>query len=388
MLIPYGRQDISEQDIEAVVDVLQSDFLTQGELVPKFEAAIANYCHVNHAVAVTNATSALHMACLALDLGPGDTVWTSPITFVASANCALFCGANIDFVDIDPVTYNLCAETLSRKLEQAERSGNLPAIVIPVHFGGQSCDMAKIGELSKRYGFKVIEDASHALGGTFQDQPIGSSAYSDITVFSFHPVKMITTGEGGIAVTQDIELAHRMQSIRSHGITNIESEMLARPGNEIWNYQQIQLGYNFRMTDIQAALGLSQLTRLDDFVRNRRRIADRYDEELKSLPLHLPGKNLACESSYHLYVVRLDVNNTTKSQSEVFKAMRQNGVMVNLHYIPVYRQPYYENLGFSSGYCPEAESYFQEALTLPIYPSMTDIQQSRIVSILTDILSN
>lgn len=377
-MIPYGRQDISEADIQAVVDVLRSDFLTQGPAVPAFERAIAAYCGVQHAVAVNSATSALHLACLALDVGPGDWVWTSPITFVASANCALYCGAQVDFVDIDPRTYNLSVECLAEKLAQAERTGRLPKVVIPVHLCGQACDMAGIYALGQRYGFKIIEDASHAIGGKYRGEPVGNCRYSDITVFSFHPVKIITTAEGGMAVTNDVRLAKRMQLLRSHGITRESSDMTREPDGP-WYYQQISLGFNYRMTDLQAALGLSQMQRLDELVALRHAILRRYDARLAGLPIDRPWQHPDTYTGLHLYVIRCKLNEIRRSHREVFELMRASGIGVNLHYIPVYRQPYYEAQGFKSGYCPAAEKYYAEAISLPMYPSLTDMQQDQVI---------
>ena len=377
-MIPYGRQNISEADIQAVVDVLRSDFLTQGPAVPAFEQAIAGYCGVQHAVAVNSATSALHIACLALDVGPGDWVWTSPITFVASANCALYCGAQVDFVDIDPRTYNLSVECLAEKLAQAERTGRLPKVVIPVHLCGQACDMAGIYTLSQRYGFKIIEDASHAIGGKYRGEPVGNCRYSDITVFSFHPVKIITTGEGGMAVTNDVRLAKRMQLLRSHGITRESADMTREPDGP-WYYQQIALGFNYRMTDLQAALGLSQMQRLDEFVAGRHVIFRRYNERLAGLPVDTPWQHPESYSGLHLYVIRLKLCEIRKTQREVFESMRAADIGVNLHYIPVYTQPYYEERGFKSGHCPAAEQYYAEAISLPLYPTLTEAQQDHVI---------
>lgn len=380
-MIPYGRQDVSEADIQAVVDVLRSDFLTQGPAVPLFEKAVAGYCGAQHAVAVNSATSALHIACLALGVGPSDWVWTSPITFVASANCALYCGARLDFVDIDQRTYNLSVERLTEKLVLAEQAGRLPKVVVPVHLCGQSCDMAGIHALAQRYGFKIIEDASHAIGGKYRGEHIGSGRYSDITVFSFHPVKIITTGEGGMALTNDAELARRMARLRSHGITRDASEMTHAPDGP-WYYQQIDLGYNYRMTDLQAALGLSQMQRLDAFVAQRHAIAKRYDQLLAGLPLVMPWQHPDSYSGLHLYVIRLKPAEIRKSHRDVFEALLAAGVGVNLHYIPVYRHPYYERLGFKAGHCLEAERYYAEAISLPMYPGLTDQQQDQVVNAL------
>jgi len=377
-MIPYGRQDISETDIQAVVDVLRSDFLTQGPAVPAFENAVADYCGAGHAVTVNSATSALHIACLALGVGKGDVVWTSPITFVASANCALYCGADVDFVDIDPRTYNLSTERLAEKLAQAEKSGRLPKVVIPVHLCGQPCDMAGIHALSQRYGFKIIEDASHAIGGKYKGEPIGNCRYSDITVFSFHPVKIITTGEGGMALTNDAQLVKRMQLLRSHGITRDTADMTHAPDGP-WYYQQIELGFNYRMTDLQAALGLSQMQRLGEFVTRRHVIAKRYEQLLSALPVITPWQHPDGYSGLHLYVIRLKLAEIGKTHRQVFEALRAAGIGVNLHYIPVHRQPYYEGLGFKAGYCPEAEQYYAEAISLPMYPNLTEAQQDKVI---------
>ena len=377
-MIPYGRQDISESDIQSVVDVLRSDFLTQGPAVPAFEKAVSDFCNVQYAIAVNSATSALHIACLALGVGPGDCVWTSPITFVASANCALYCGAKVDFVDIDPLTYNMNVDALRQKLDQAERAGSLPKLVIPVHLCGQPCDMSEIHALSRRYGFRVIEDASHAIGGKYRGEPIGNCRYSDITVFSFHPVKIITTGEGGMALTNDAQLAKSMQLLRSHGITRDPAEMTHEPDGP-WYYQQIALGFNYRMTDLQAALGRNQMKRLDEFVASRHFIAKRYDELLEDLPVIAPWQHPDSYSALHLYVIRLKLDIIGKTHQEVFEALRFSGIGVNLHYIPVYRQPYYNRLGFKEGHCQEAERYYAEVISLPMYPGLTEIQQNEVV---------
>lgn len=382
--IPYGRQDVSGEDIEAVVSVLRSDYLTQGPVVPAFEKAISDYCSVQHAVAVNSATSALHIACLALGVGKGDVVWTSPITFVASANCALYCGATVDFVDIDARTYNLSLERLAEKLASAKEAGKLPKVLIPVHLCGQSCDMAGIYKLSQQYGFRIIEDASHAIGGKYENEPIGNCRFSDITVFSFHPVKIITTGEGGIAVTNNPALAKHMLLTRSHGITNTSADMHPRPPGEIWNYQQIELGFNYRMTDLQAALGLSQMQRLDEFVIKRHLVAKHYDQKLSALPLQTQWQHPDTYSAYHLYVIRFKVTEIGKPQRQIYESLHSAGVLANLHYIPVYRQPFYQRMGFLTGYCPEAERYYSQVVSIPMYPSLTTENQDRIIAAIGD----
>jgi UDP-4-amino-4,6-dideoxy-N-acetyl-beta-L-altrosamine transaminase len=386
-MIPYGRQDISQADIDAVVEVFRSDLLTQGPMVPRFEEVVAQYCSAQHGVAVNSATSALHIACLALDLGPGDWLWTSPNTFVASANCALYCGAQVDFVDIDPRSYNMSVERLKEKLIHAEKEGRLPKIVMPVHFGGQPCDMQAIHALSRQYGFKIIEDASHAIGASYKNIKVGSCTHSHITVFSFHPVKIITTGEGGMAVTNAPALANRMRRLRSHGTTTDKALMRPRPENEIWNYQQIELGFNYRMTDVQAALGISQMTRLNEFFQRRHEIATRYDGALKALPIITPGQAPETYSSYHLYPIRIRQEECNKTQLQVYDALWQNRVAANLHYIPVHRQPFYENKGFKAGDFPEAESFHREVISIPMYPTLSQQQQDSVVQILRDTLS-
>ena len=385
--IPYGRQDINDADVEAVVSVLRSDFLTQGPVVPRFEKSVAKYCGATYAVATNSATSALHAACMALDVGTNDWVWTSPITFVASANCALYCGARVDFVDIDPLTYNMSVKKLSEKLMEAKRTGRLPKVLIPVHLCGQSCDMQAIHALGREYGFRIIEDASHAIGGHYQEEAVGVCRYSDITIFSFHPVKIVTTGEGGMAVTNDSILADRLQRHRSHGITSNKPDMLLRPSDEIWNYQQIFLGYNYRMTDIQAALGLSQMSRLDAFVESRRQIAARYDDALGNSTVITPWQHPDCRSSYHLYPIRVRESLSGKNQRQIYDALWQAGVAVNLHYIPVYRQPYYEKMGFKQGYSPEAELYYKETISLPMYPGLSIEQQEYVITALKEALN-
>jgi len=380
-MIPYGRQEITQSDVDAVVDVLRSDFLTQGPMVPRFEQAVANHVGAEHAVAVNSATSALHIACLALGLGPDDWLWTSPITFVASANCGLYCGAGVDFVDIDPRTYNLCPDALARKLEQADREGRLPKIVIPVHLCGQPCNMTAIHALGERYGFKIIEDASHAIGGKYRDEFIGNCRYSDITVFSFHPVKIITTAEGGMATTNDARLAGRMSQLRSHGITRDPGLMTHEPDGP-WYYQQIDLGFNYRMTELQAALGVSQMRRLDGFVARRHALARRYDEMLAGLPVVTPWQHPDSYSGLHLYVIRLDPAQTGERRLQVFESLRSQGIGVNVHYIPVHTQPYYRNLGFEAGDFHQAERYYAEAISLPMFHGMTEAQQDAVVEAL------
>jgi len=385
-MIPYGRQDISQADIDAVIEVLKSDFLTQGPKVPEFESALAARCDAKHALAVNSATSALHIACLALELGPGDHLWTTPITFVASANCGLYCGASVDFVDIDPHTYNLCPEALENKLVDAEQRGCLPKLVVLVHMCGQPCNMERIADLSKRFGFRIIEDASHAIGGRYKGGAIGSGEYSDITVFSFHPVKIITTAEGGAALTNSDELAAKMNSFRSHGVTRDDKLMTCKSDGP-WYYQQLELGYNYRMTELQAALGVSQLERLGKYVALRHNLADRYDQLLKDLPLTIPWQHPDSYSGRHLYVIRLNTCAITISHKDCFEQLRAEGVGVNLHYIPVHLQPYYSQFGFGTGDFPEAENYYSQAISLPLYPDLSEADQDRVVEALKKALS-
>ncbi len=377
--IPYGRQSITEADIAAVVDVLESDFLTQGPVVPAFEEAVKAQCGAKHGIAVNSATSALHIACMALDVGPGDSVWTSPLTFVASSNAALYCGASVDFVDVDPRTYNMCPEKLARKLDKAAEQGTLPKVIIPVHLTGQSCDMAAIHAAASRHGVRIIEDASHAIGGCFRGEPVGNCRYSDIAVFSFHPVKIVTTGEGGMAMTNDARLAEMMALYRSHGITR-DPDLLQQQDAGPWYYEQHHLGYNYRMTDINAALGLSQMERLQAFVERRRAIAATYDEAFAGLPITTPWQHADAGSAWHLYVIRVDRSRASQSHRAVFDELRSAGIGVNLHYIPVYLQPYYRQLGFEPGLCPNAESYYAEAISLPMFPSITDEQQQEVIA--------
>lgn len=378
-MIPYGRQEVTQADIDAVVGVLQSDFLTQGPQVPRFEKKVAEHVGAQYALAVNSATSALHIACLALGLGPGDWLWTSPITFVASANCGLYCGAQVDFVDIDPLTYNLCPLALERKLIESEKIGKLPKVVVPVHLCGQPCDMASIYALSQRYGFRIIEDASHAIGGKYKGEPIGNGRYSDITVFSFHPVKIITTAEGGMALTNDADLAHKMALLRSHGITRDPAQMTHAPDGP-WYYQQIDLGFNYRMTELQAALGLSQMDRLDQYVACRHELAERYDMLLADLPITRPWQHPHSYSGLHLYVIRLKLDQISKTHREVFDGLREQGIGVNLHYIPVHSQPHYLRMGFKFGDYPQAEQYYAEAISLPMYVGLSETDQDVVVS--------
>jgi len=385
--IPYGRQSIDDADVEAVENVLRSNFLTQGPVVPRFEEAIAAYSGANYGVAVNSATSALHIACLAMDLGPGDWVWTSPNTFVASANCALYCGAKVDFVDIDSKSYNLCPNKLQEKLVAAEKRGVLPKIVIPVHFAGQPCDMDAISDLRKKYGFKIIEDASHAIGAHYKETRVGSCANSDITVFSFHPVKIITSGEGGMALTNQPELDRKLRLFRSHGISSDPNDFELRSTEEIWNYQQLELGLNYRMTDIHAALGLSQLRRIDDFIEKRRSIAQHYCDHLENLPLVVPWQSSESRSSFHLYPVRIPLTGR-KTQRQIYERLRENRINANLHYIPVHRQPFYEAMGFRLGDFPEAERFHREVLSLPMYPGLRDDQQTRVIKLIEEELGN
>ncbi|MGN6580956.1 MAG: UDP-4-amino-4,6-dideoxy-N-acetyl-beta-L-altrosamine transaminase [Bordetella sp.] len=376
-MIPYGRQDITQADIDAVIAVLRSDFLTQGPQVPQFEAAVTAYCGARHGVAVNSATSALHIACLALDLGAGDWLWTTPISFTASANCGLYCGAQVDFVDIDPRTYNLCPDALERKLVQAEAAGRLPKVVVAVHLCGQPCDMARIQALSQRYGFRIIEDASHAIGGRYHGKPIGNCEYSDITVFSFHPVKIVTTAEGGMAVTNNDGLASRMALLRSHGITRDAAQMTHAPDGP-WYYQQIDLGFNYRMTEMQAVLGISQLTRIDEYVSRRHALAARYGELLAGLPLILPWQHPDTYSGLHLYVIRLQ-DTAPVNRHDTFIRLREAGIGVNVHYIPIHTQPYYAKFGFQPEDFPQAMRYYESAISLPMYPTLAPDLQTAVV---------
>ena len=384
-VIPYGRQDINEQDIQAVVDVLRSDWLTQGPAIERFERAVAEYCGAKYAVAVNSATSALHIACKAAGLGGGDVMWTSPNTFVASANCGRYSGSAVDFVDIDPLTYNMSETELAKKLQLAKADGKLPKVVIPVHFAGQSCAMQRIAELAREYGFMVIEDASHAIGGSYRGQKIGSGSFSDMTIFSFHPVKIITTAEGGMVLTNRDDLYEKLVLYRSHGITKNPAKMTENSHGP-WYYQQLELGFNYRMTDIQAALGNSQLNRIDEFVNRRHMLAARYNELLRDMPVVVPWQSPDTYSAFHLYVIRLKLDSIKKSHKQVFEDLRAAGIGVNLHYIPVHTQPYYRNLGFKPGDYPQAEQYYREAISLPLYYGLEYQAQDCVIARLKEVL--
>ncbi len=385
-MIPYGRQSINKSDVDSVISVFKSDYLTQGEVLPRFERAVARYCGANYSVAVNSATSALHIACLALGLGRGDWLWTSPITFVASSNCGLYCGANIDFVDIDLQSYNLCPKELKNKLQVAKRKGVLPKVLVVVHFSGQPCKMEEVHKLSLQFGFKIIEDASHAIGARYKNFPVGNCKYSDVTVFSFHPVKIITTGEGGMSLTNNVELFNKMKLFRSHGITRDTSQMIGNSDGD-WYYQQIQLGFNYRMTEIQAALGLSQMDRLDDFILKRHDIAQRYDKMMLDFPLITPKQDVNSFSSFHLYIIRLDLSKIKKTRKQVFNYLRESGIGVNVHYVPVHLQPYYKSMGFRRGDFPKAESYYMNSISLPLFPDLKESEQDKIIKVLERVLN-
>lgn len=382
--IPYGKQNINQSDIDAVVKVLQSDWLTQGPVIEKFEQIVADYCGVKYAVAVSSATAGLHIACLAAGLGKGDYFWTSPITFVASANCGLYCGATVDFVDIDPRTYNLSIDKLEEKLHQAKKDNTLPKLLIPVHLAGQSCEMERIHQLSQQYGFQILEDASHAIGSKYQGKPVGCCEFSEMAVFSFHPVKIITTGEGGIVLTNRQDLYEKLIRLRSHGITR-NPDLMQEKSHGTWYYQQLELGFNYRMTDIQAALGISQMDRLDKFVEKRQSLAKRYNRILKDFPIQLPEQHIDTNSSWHLYIIRLCLERINKSHNQVFEALRKAKIGVNLHYIPVHLQPFYRSLGYLKSF-PQAESYYQETISIPIYYNLCEADQDFIVYTLKELL--
>jgi UDP-4-amino-4,6-dideoxy-N-acetyl-beta-L-altrosamine transaminase len=381
MVIPYGRQHIAEEEFRAVVEVLKSDRLTQGPVIEEFERAVAAYCGAEYAVAVSNGTAALHLACLAAGLGPGDLLWTSPNTFVASANCGLYCGARVDFVDINLRTYNIDVTALAEKLETAARREKLPKVVIPVHFAGQSCEMAAIRELADKYRFTIIEDACHALGGRYRGTKVGSCVFSEMTVFSFHPVKIITTGEGGMILTNRKNLYEKLLRLRTHGITR-DPALMEGETHGPWYYQQIELGFNYRMTDIQAALGLAQLRKVEKFVERRHYLAERYNEKLNDLPVTIPYQHPETESAWHLYVIRVEA----ARRREIFERLRAEGILVNVHYIPVHTQPYYERVGFKTGDFPEAEAYYREALTLPLYYGLKEEEQDYVIGRLQEII--
>ncbi len=379
-MIPYGRQDITEADLAAVRDVLQSDFITQGPAIGQFEEGLARSTRADHAIAVSSATAALHVACLALELGPGDLLWTAPNTFVASSNVGLYCGADVDFIDIDPRTYNMCLDTLEARLETAAAAGRLPKIVMPVHFAGQSCDMARMGALRDRYGFRIVEDASHAIGGSYGNTPVGHCPHSDICVFSFHPVKIITTAEGGAATTNDDELAARMRMLRTHGITR-DADRMRGQSDGPWYYQQHSLGYNYRLTDIQAALGTSQLTRLAQYIDRRHAVRATYDAELAGLPITLPYQAEWQRSALHLYPILVQ-DDAPCDRAEAFDALRARGIGVNVLYIPVYRQPFYEDLGFAAGHCPNSEDYYSRMLAIPMFATLSEDDQAQVIDAL------
>ena len=383
--IPYSKQSINKEDIKSVVEVLNSEFLTQGPLVPTFEKSVSDYCSTPYAIAVNSATSALHISCMALGLDKGEILWTSPISFLASANCALYCQAKIDFVDIDIKTFNISIEKLEEKLIKAKRENKLPKILIPVHMCGQSCDMESIYNLSKTYGFRIIEDASHAIGGKYKDKLIGDCSYSDITVFSFHPVKIITSGEGGMALTKDSKLARKLQLLRSHGVTRDKNEMKFTSDGP-WYYEQSLLGFNYRMNDIQAALGNNQIKRINEFVLRRNNIATRYDDFLKDLPLEKPSLLKDCYSSFHLYIIRLKIKDLEKNKLKIFVEMRNRNIGVNVHYIPIHIQPFYQKLGFKKGDFGEAESFYRQAISLPIYPDLSEEKQEFVIKTLTQLI--
>jgi UDP-4-amino-4,6-dideoxy-N-acetyl-beta-L-altrosamine transaminase len=386
-MIPYGRQSISQDDIDAVVSVLNSDFLTQGPAVPSFENAVKKIVESKFAIAVNSATSALHLACLSLGVGKGDLVWTSAITFVASANCALYCGASVDFIDIEERTYNLCVNSLEDKLTKAKTAGKLPKVVIPVHLCGQSCDMERIYQLSLKYGFKIIEDASHSIGGRYHDNPIGSCEFSHVSVFSFHPVKIITSAEGGMCTTNDPVLAKKISLLRTHGITRDQRELVNNSEGP-WYYEQISLGFNYRMTDLQAALGLSQLDRLEQFISKRNLIADRYIDDFNNSKIIFQKVTENTLSAYHLFVIQIEEIDAARSKKEIFEELREMGINVNLHYMPVYRHPYYQSLNsFKFEDFPNAERYYSTAISIPIFPDLDEKDRLHISNSILSLVS-
>lgn len=378
-MIPYGRQSISTSDIDAVVEVLKSDFLTQGPVVPKFEKKIADYCGAQYAVAVSSATAALHLLCLSMGLGPGKRLWTSPITFVASANCALYCGAEVDFVDIDPISYNICPKSLEEKLEVASSLGKLPNILVAVHYAGQSCNMQSLFQLSKKYGFSIIEDASHAIGAEYKNKKVGCCEYSAATVFSFHPVKIMTTAEGGMVVTNNDQIARKVEMLRTHGITRNSMDFINRESKPGWYYEQITLGYNYRMTDLQAALGISQFDRIEEFLSNRLRIVSNYNKLLSVMDIRLPSISEDLRSAHHLYPIWVDRGFNFNDRDELYLKLRNDGIGVQVHYIPVHTQPYYRNMGFQWGDFPTAERFFSGTLSLPLYNDLTEVEQNNVI---------
>lgn len=370
-VIPYGKQSLDEADIAAVVAVLRSDFLTQGPAIARFEEAVAGWCGARFGVAMANGTATLHCAAKAMGLGHGDWLWTSPITFVASANAGRYCGARVDFVDVDPGTICMSVERLEEKLRVAEKEGRLPKVVVPVHFAGQSCEMPKIHELGQRYGFRILEDAAHALGGSYEGERIGNCRWADAVSHSFHPVKIITSGEGGMITTNDEELAWRIGTLRTHGITRDAGRMEGESEGP-WYYEQLELGYNYRMTDLQAALGASQMGKLEGFAARRRELVALYDEALAGLPVRSLARDPRGVSGWHLFMIRLDLGAIQKTRREVFEGLRAAGIGVNVHYIPVHLQPDYQRQGFKRGDFPEAERYYEECVTLPLFPAMRD----------------
>ncbi|ALO41447.1 UDP-4-amino-4,6-dideoxy-N-acetyl-beta-L-altrosamine transaminase [Pseudoalteromonas phenolica] len=384
-MIPYGKQHIDQDDINAVVEVLNSDYLTQGPRVPQFEGKVAEYCNAKYAVAVNSATSALHIACLALGVGEGDIVWTSPNSFVASSNCALYCGAQVDFVDINPRNGNLCTSALEQKLKTANINNCLPKVIIPVHFSGQPCDMEAISKLANKYDIKIIEDASHAIGAEYQNNKVGSCQYSDICIFSFHPVKIITSAEGGIALTNNNALANVMKKLRSHGVTSDVKEF-TESSHGPWYYQQQMLGFNYRMSDLHAAIGITQLSKLDDFVLKRNLQAKKYIDKLIDLPVTPLEVSDAVLSSYHLFIILID-KSCCVPKKHIVELLRKEGIFAHVHYIPIYKQPFYKKLGFSETYCDYAEQYYEQAITLPLYPQMTEEQQNKVIGSLKKVLN-